>query len=323
MRAIVQDKYGSPDVLELREIDKPALGGNDVLVRVFAAAVNPGDWFFLKGDPYVVVRVVAGVRRPKNKVLGLAVAGQVEAVGTNVTRFQPGNEVFAEVAAGGFAEYVRVPEHLLGLKPANLTFAQAAAVPLSATTALQGLRDAGRLQQGQKILINGASGGVGTFAVQIAKTLGAQVTGVCSTRNVELVRSIGADQIIDYTRDDFTLTGQRWDVILELVGNHSLSDCRRALTLKGTLVLSSGRGGRWFGPLGRIVAALVLSPFVSQRMVALVARPNKADLDVLKELIEAGKIRPVIDRQYPLSEVPDAIGYFGQGHARGKVVIAV
>jgi NADPH:quinone reductase-like Zn-dependent oxidoreductase len=322
MKAITQDRYGSPDVLELRSIDKPLVGDDDLLVRVHAAAVDAGVWHLMRGVPYIV-RMAFGLRKPKKNVLGADMAGQVEAAGKNVTQFQPGDEVYAEVDTGSFAEYICVPESLVGLKPANLTFEQAAAVPLSANTALQGLRDRGQVQPGQRVLINGASGGVGTFAVQIAKSFGAEGTGVCSTRNVDLVRSIGADHVIDYTREDFTKSGQRYDMILDLVGNHSTSDCRRALTPKGTLVLSSGNGGRWLGPIGRIIDALVLSPFVRQRLRPLVATRSKENLVALKELMESGRVTPVIDRTYPLGETPEAIRYVEEGHARGKVVILV
>jgi NADPH:quinone reductase-like Zn-dependent oxidoreductase len=322
MKAITQDRYGSPDVLELKSIDKPLVGDDDLLVRVHAAAVDAGVWHLMRGVPYIV-RMAFGLRKPKKNVLGADMAGQVEAVGKNVTQFQPGDEVYAEVDTGSFAEYTCAPEAVVGLKPANLTFEQAAAVPLSANTALQGLRDRGQVQPGQKVLINGASGGVGTFAVQIAKWLGAEVTGVCSTTNVDLVRSIGADHVIDYTREDFTKSGQRYDMILDLVGNHSTSDFRRALTPKGTLVLSSGNGGRWLGPMGRIINALVLSPFVGQRLRPLVATRSKENLVALKELMESGRVTPVIDRTYPLGETPEAIRYVEQGHARGKVVILV
>ena len=322
MKAIVQDEYGSPDALELRDIDEPAVNDNDVLVRVHAASVNFGDWATMKGMPYMF-RMVFGLRRPKVKVRGRDVAGQVEAVGRAVTQFQPGDEVYAEVDQGTFAEYTCASEDLFGLKPVNLTFEQAAAVPLAAGTALQGLRDTGKVRPGQKVLINGASGGVGTFAVQIAKSFGAEVTGVCRTRNVDLVRSIGADRVIDYTKDDFTQSGLRYDLIFDLVGNHSLSDCRRALTPKGTLVLSSGKGGRFLGPVGRLLRALVLSLFVSQRLRPLAARQSQGDLVLLKELIESGKVTPAIDRTYALSETAEAMRYFGDGHARAKIVITM
>jgi NADPH:quinone reductase-like Zn-dependent oxidoreductase len=324
MKAIVQDKYGSPpDVLELREIDKPVVKDDEVLVRVRAASVNPADWHYMRGLPYVM-RPESGLRKPKARVLGRDISGQVEAVGKDVTRFRPGDEVFANVPTGGFAEYVGVLEDRLVPKPANLTFEQAAAVPLAALTALQGLRDAGQVQPEQKVLIIGVSGGVGTFAVQLAKYFGADVTGVCSTRNEELVRSLGADQVIDYTQQDFTQSGRKYDLIFQLAGTSSPSHCRRALTAKGTLVLSSGESsGRWLGPVDRIIKAKVLSPFVSQKLGSFLAKSNQADLQFLKELIEAGKVKPVIDRTYPLSETPEAIRYLEEGHARGKVVITV
>ena len=323
MKAIVQDRYGSPTVLELREIDKPVVKDDEVLVRVRAASANPADWHFMRGLPYIM-RPQSGLGKPKNSVLGRDISGQVEAVGKDVTRFRPGDEVFANVETGGFAEYTCVSEGLLVPKPANLTFEQAAAVPLAALTALQGLRDKGKVQPGQKVLIIGASGGVGTFAVQIAKALGVEVTGVCSTRNVEMVRSLGADHVIDYTQEDFTQSKQTYDLIFQLAGTRSPSDCRRALTPRGTLVLSSGESdGRWIGPVDRIIKAVVLSPFVSQKLGSFLAKPSKDDLQFLKELIEAGKVKPVIDRTYPLSEAPDAIRYLEEGHARGKVVITV
>jgi NADPH:quinone reductase-like Zn-dependent oxidoreductase len=323
LKAITYQSYGSPAVLELQEVDEPVVKDDEVLVGVRAASVNPRDWHFMRGLPYFM-RLQFGLRKPKSTALGSDMAGQVEAVGKNVTRFRPGDEVFAHVLAGGFAEYTCVSEEVLGLKPANLTFEQAAAVPLAALTALQGLRDHGRIQSGQKVLIIGASGGVGTFAVQIAKLSGADVTGVCSTRNVDMVRSIGADHVIDYTQEDFTQSGQKYDLILQLAGTRSPSDCRHALTPKGTLLLSSGESsGRWIGPVDRIINAVVLSPFVSQRLVAFEAKRSKEDLQVLKELIEAEKVMPVIDRTYPLSDLPEAIRYLEEGHARGKVVITV
>jgi NADPH:quinone reductase-like Zn-dependent oxidoreductase len=323
MKAIVQDKYGSPDALKLEDIDKPVVKDDEALVRVRAASANPADWHFMRGLPYIM-RPQAGLGKPKNSVLGRDIAGQVEAVGKDVTGFRPGAEVFGNPEGGGFAEYTTVSEGSLGLKPANLTFEQAAAVPLAALTALQGLRDEGRVQPEQRVLIIGASGGVGTFAVQIAKSLGADVTGVCSTRNVEMVRSLGADHVIDYSQEDFTQSGQKYDLILQLAGTHSPSDCRRALTPKGTLVLSSGESsGRWIGPVDRIIKAVVLSPFVSQKLGTFLMKPTRDDLQSLKELIEAGKVTPVIDRTYPLSEVPEAIRYLEEGHARGKVVITV
>jgi NADPH:quinone reductase-like Zn-dependent oxidoreductase len=333
VKAIVYREYGSPDVLELKDIDKPLFKDNEVLVRVHAASVNRLDWHLMRGSPYIA-RLQAGLRRPKDRVLGADVAGRVEAVGGHVTTFQPGDEVFGSLFGhgfGAFAEYVSVSDDLLELKPANLSFDQAAAVPVAALTALQGLRDHGRIESGHKVLIIGASGGVGTFAVQIAKSFGAEVTGVCSTRNVDLVRSLGADHVIDYSQEDFTQGGQRYDLIFETAGSHSPSEIRRALTSKGTLVLigHGGSEGRWIGPFGRLIRALVLSRFVSQRMASYTGKPNyssgpnKGDLATLKELIEARKITPVIDSTYSLSETPDALRYLEEGHARGKVVITL
>ena len=316
MKAIVQNEYGSPDVLELKEIDKPVVKDNDVLVRVHAAALHAGDYYCMRGMPYLV-RLSVGLPKPKNYVPGFDVAGHVEAVGKNVTRFQAGDEVFG-ACNGTCAEYACAAEGNFEPKPANLTFEQAAAVPTSAVAALHGLRDAGKVQPGQKVLINGASGGVGTFAVQIAKSFGAEVTGVCSTRNVDMVRSIGADHVIDYTQEDFTQSGQRYDLILDNVANRSLSDCRRALTPQGTLIPNSGNAG-----MGYVIKAIVLSVFVRQQGRPYLAVPKNEDLVVLKELIESGKVTPVIDRTYPLSETPEAMGYVGEGHARGKVVITV
>jgi len=322
MKAIVCEEYGSPDVLQLQEIDKPVVNDDGVLVRVRAASANPYDWHFMRGKPYFM-RMMIGLLKPKANGLGINLAGQVEAVGKNLTQFHPGDEVFGS-GNGAFAEYVCASEDALVLKPANLTYEQAAAVPAAAFTALQGLRDKGRIQPGQKVLINGASGGVGTFAVQIAKFLGAEVTGVCSTRNVDMVRSIGADQVIDYTHEDFTHGGQRYDLMLDNVGNRPMSECRRVLASNGTYVLVGGpNGGRWLGPLARLLKVLVLSLFVSQKMVPMLTKRNKEDLLVLKELLEAGKVTPVIDRHYKLSEVPEAIRYLEEGHAQGKVVITV
>ncbi|MEU4495651.1 NAD(P)-dependent alcohol dehydrogenase [Streptomyces sp. NPDC023998] len=324
MKAIVQDRYGSPDVLELREVDKPAVADHEVLVRVHAAAVNARDWHLVRGDPYLA-RLVLGVRRPKTKIRGTDFAGRVEAVGKDVTRFRPGDEVFGE-ADGAFAEYVSASDDVLEPKPANLTFEQAAVVPLAGNTALMGLRDLARVQPGQKVLVNGASGGVGTFAVQIAKSFGAEVTGVCSTRNMDLVRSIGADHVIDYTREDFTRSGRQYDVVLDLVGNRSLTECRRALTPAGTLVLSGGgtsEGGSLVGPMGLILRGQALSRFVRHRLLVLTATPNKENLAALRELAESGEVAPVIDRTFPLSEVPEAIAYLEVEHARAKVVITV
>ena len=321
MKAIVQTRYGSPDVLQFKEVDEPAAGNDQVLVRVHAAAVNIGDWHLLRGVPYVI-RVVAGLRRPKREIPGLDIAGRVQAVGRHVTQFRPDDEVFGW-CKGAFAEYACAAESDLLPKPASLTLEQSAAVGDSAFTALAAVRDQGKVQPGDKVLINGASGGVGTFAVQIAKSFGANVTGVCSTRNLDMVRSLGADQVIDYTTEDFAQTGQRYDVMLDLVGTHSLSDCRRALTPRGTYVIVGVKDmGRWLG-LGRQIKALMLSPFVRQRMRVFVVRHNREDLGVLKELVEAGKVAPVIDRRFALSDAPDALRHQGEGHARGKIVIAM
>jgi NADPH:quinone reductase-like Zn-dependent oxidoreductase len=325
MKAIVQEAYGSPDALKFRDIDKPGIGANEVLVRVRAAGVNPADWALVGGLPYIA-RPLYGMGKPKNPVRGTDVAGEVEAVGASVTRFRPGDEVFgwAGHLGGAFAEYASVSEDALVTKPAKLTFEQAAAVPMAGTVALLAVRDHGKVQAGQKVLINGASGGIGSFAVQIAKSLGAEVTGVCSTRNVDLVRSIGADHVIDYTKVDFTRTGQRYDFILDNVANRSLADLRRALTPKGTLVPNGGGfEHRWMASGGRLIRAKVSFAFVSQSVRTFIASSKQENLVTLKELIEAGKIGPVIDRTYALSEAPQAIGYVGQGHARGKVVVTV
>jgi NADPH:quinone reductase-like Zn-dependent oxidoreductase len=321
MKAIVQDKYGSPDVLQLEDISKPVVQADEVLVRVRAAAVNIGDWHLLRGTPYVM-RMATGLFKPKHAVPGLDVAGQVEAVGRNVKQFRPGDEVFGW-CRGAFAEYACAPESNFLPKPSNLTFEQSAAVGDSAFTALNAVRDQGKVQAGQKVLINGASGGVGTFAVQIAKSFGADVVGVCSTRNVDMVRSIGADRVIDYTQEGFAQTEEHYDVMLDLVGNRSLSECRRALTPRGTYVLVGVSDlGRWFG-LARQMKVLVLSPFVRQRMRVFIVRHNREDLLALKELVEAGKVTPVIDRRFELSEVPEALRYQGAGHSQGKIVIAL
>ena len=324
MKAIVNHRYGPPSVLELEDVDTPVTRDDEVLVRVLGAAVNPGDWDVMHGTPYVL-RLSTGFRRPRNKVLGLAIAGRVEAVGRSVSQFGPGDAVYAEIGKGGFAEYACVPEDALAPMPSNLTFEQAAAVPLAGVTALQALRDIGRVQPGQRVLINGASGGVGTFAVQIAKTFGADVTGVCSTTNVDLVRSIGADHVIDYTQEDFTRNGQQYDLILDDVGNRSLSELRRALTPKGMLIPNSNKGGgRWMGGfLRRAVQALLVSPLVSQRLRPFAATAKREDLVVLRELIESGRVTPVIDRMFPLEAVAEALRHYGAGHARGRVVITM
>ncbi|MGH9385496.1 MAG: NAD(P)-dependent alcohol dehydrogenase [Vicinamibacterales bacterium] len=316
MKAIVQNAYGSPAVLELREIDEPVVKDDGVLVRVHAAALHAGDYFVMRGAPYLV-RFVAGWPKPKNYVPGFDLAGHVEAVGKKVTRFRPGDEVFAPCDRA-CAEYACAAEATVALKPTNLTFEQAAAVPISALAALHGLRDAGKVQPGQKVLINGASGGVGTFAVQIAKALGADVTGVCSTRNVEMVRSLGADHVIDYTREDFARSGKRYDLILDNVANRSFSECRRALTPSGVHIPNSGRAG-----MGYVIKALVRSAFVRQQGRPFLSTPNHEDLILLKGFVESAKMKPVIDRTYGLSETPEALGYVGEGHVRGKVVIAI
>jgi NADPH:quinone reductase-like Zn-dependent oxidoreductase len=322
MKAILQYRYGSPDVLELREVEKPVVGDDSVLVRVRAASLNVGDWHYMRGVPYLV-RMRGGLSKPKQSRLGSDVAGHVEAVGKNVTQFRPDDAVFG-ARRGAFGEYVSAGEGNFVLKPDNLTFEQAAGVPVAGLTALQGLRDKGHVQPGQRVLINGASGGVGTFAVQIAKAFGADVTAVCSTRNVEMARSIGADQIIDYTREDFTRGRQRYDMIFDVAGNRSLLACRRVLGSNGTIVLAGVKGGRRMGPiLARLLAARALSRVRSQKMLFFLAAIKKEDLIVLKELIEAGKLSPVIDRTYPLSQTPDAIRYLEEGHARGKVIITV
>jgi NADPH:quinone reductase-like Zn-dependent oxidoreductase len=321
MKAIIQDRYGPPDVLRLMDIDTPVVNDDEVLVRVRAAAVNIGDWHLLRGTPYVM-RMAVGLFKPKHEVPGFDVAGQVEAVGENVKQLRRGDEVFGW-CKGAFAECACTGEDNVLPKPANLTFEQSATVGDSAFTALNALRDQGRVQPGHEVLINGASGGVGTFAVQIAKSFGAKVTAVCSTRNVDMVRSIGADQVVDYTQEDFTRSGRRYDVMLDLVGSRSLSDCRRALTPRGTYVLVGVADmGRWFG-LARQVKVLSLSPFVRQRMRVFIVKHNRDDLAVLKELVEAGKVAPVIDRRYELIEVPEALRYQGEGHPQGKIVIAV
>jgi NADPH:quinone reductase-like Zn-dependent oxidoreductase len=327
MKAIRYHRYGGPDVLELQDVDAPEAGDGEVLVRVRAASVNPLDWHFMRGAPYLV-RAMAGLSRPKPSAtrLGADMAGSVEAVGQNVTGFQPGDEVFGGLEERGtLAEYISVRADAVVLpKPAGLTFGQAAAVPVAAFTALQALRDHGRVQPGQKVLVNGASGGVGTFAVQIAKALGAEVTGVCSTANVEMVASIGADQVIDYTREDFTQARRRYDLLIDVAGNRSLAETRRVLVPKGVLVVVGGPDkGRWIGPFGRTIRMLLQSPAVSQRMVSFLAHQNRDDLAVLRELLDAGQVTPVIDRTYALNEVAEAVRYLETGHARGKVVITV
>jgi len=327
MKAIRFYSYGPPEVLELKEIDVPAVGDDDVLIRVKAASVNPLDWHFMRGEPYMV-RILAGLSRPKASAarLGADMAGSVEAVGKNVTEFQPGDDVFGGLdERGTLAEYVSIRRDGAVLKkPARLTYEQAASVPVAAFTALQALRDQGRLKAGQQVLINGASGGVGTFVVQIAKALGAEVTAVCSTQNVETAAAIGADRVIDYTREDFTRADRRYDLLVDIAGSKTLSQTRRMLVPKGVLVMVGGPNkGRLIGPLGRSLRMASLNPVVSQRMVFFLAHQNKDDLTVLRELVESGKVTPVIDRTYPLAETADAIGYLEQGHAKGKVVVTM
>lgn len=322
LKAAVYNRYGPPNVVQIREVDKPAPKEGEVVIKVRAASVNPLDWHFMRGMPYFV-RIPGGLRKPKDPRLGVDLAGQVQAVGRNVTQFKPGDEVFG-LCRGALAEYACTSQAALAIKPPNVTFEQAAAVPIAALTALQGLRDKGHVQPGQKVLINGAAGGVGTFAVQIARSFGADVTGVCGTRNVEMVRSIGADHVVDYTQEDFTKSGQSYDVILDCFANHSLSACRRVLNPKGTYIIVGGPSGRWMiGFLARLIKALVLSWFGSQKLVMLPVRRSQEDLTIMHELMKAGKVTPVIDRRYPLSEVQEAIRYLEQGHARGKIVINV
>ena len=322
MKAIVYRCYGSADVLNLEDIEKPSPTENEVLVKVHAASVNPLDWHYMRGSPYLM-RLMSGLGAPKDTGMGVDFAGTVEAVGENVKGFKPGDEVFGG-RNGAFAEYVIVPEdRALALKPANMSFEQAASVPIAAISALQALRDKGKIKPGQKVLINGASGGVGTFAVQIAKSFGAEVTGVCSTRNVEMVRAIGADHVIDYTNENFTESGKRYDVIIDNVGNHPLLDARQALTPNGILVMVGGPSGDWIAPLINPLKALAISPFVDQEFALFLGRLNKEDLIILSDLMQAGKMTPVIDKRYPLNEVAAAIEYSEKGHARGKIVVAV
>ncbi len=316
MKAIVINAYGSPDVIELKQVARPTIKDNEVLVHVHAASLNAGDVFALRGSPWLI-RLIAGLNKPKNYILGCDLAGRVEAVGSRVTRFKPGDEVFG-AGIGTLAEYAHVAEDKLTLKPADLTFEQAAAIPTAAVTALLGLRDAGKLQPGQQVLINGASGGVGTFAVQIAKAFGAEVTGVCSPRNVDLVRSIGADHVVDYTREDFTQNGRRYDLILDNVASRSFADLRRALTPQGKVIPNSGHAG-----MGYVFKTFALSLVMRQHAGMYFAVPNSQTLATLKDLIEAGKLTPVIDRTFPLNETPAAFWYLEKEHARGKVVISI
>ena len=335
MKAIVQDRYGSTDVLELGEIGEPAVGDDQVLVRVRASSVHADVWHIMNGVPYILRIMGAGVRRPKDRVPGTDVAGHVESVGRNVTRFRPGDQVFGQSLSanlwrngGAFAELAAVAEAVLEPKPAGLTFEQAAAVPTSGSLAVQAVRDEGRVQPGQRVLINGAGGAVGTFAVQLATAYGANVTGVDAPEKLDVLRSIGADRVIDYTREDFTRSGERYDVVLDIVGTHPWSDCRRALTSEGTYVLIGhdqygGAGHRWFGSLGRFFKLLVISPFVRHLHPFRGAKDPGDRLAVLKELIDAGKLTPVIDRTFPLSGVPEAMRYLESGRATGKIVITV
>jgi NADPH:quinone reductase-like Zn-dependent oxidoreductase len=323
MKAIVYTRYGSPEVLQLKEVAKPTPKEDEVLVKVHAASVNAYDWHLLSADIFLVRFMGGGLFKPKNTILGADIAGRVEAVGRNVKQFRPGDDVFGDIAGcgnGGFAEYVSVPEKPLVLKPVNLSFEEAAAVPMAAVTALQGLRDQGKIQPEQKVLINGASGGVGTFAVQIAKSFGAEVTAVCSTRNLDMARSLGADHVIDYTQEDFTQNGQQYDLILAVNGYHPISAYKRALTPKGIYVMAGGSPAQIF-------QAMLLGPWMSmignKKMGGVSATASQKDLIIMKELLEAGKVVPVIDKRYPLSEVAEALRYRGEGHARGKVVITV
>ena len=325
MKAFINCDYGLAN-LKLENIEKPVPNDDQLLVRVHAASVNPYDWHFIEGTPKIIRLMGVGLRKPKDTRVGVDFAGTVEAVGKNVTNFKPGDDVFGG-KGGAFAEYVCPRAHrAVALKPANVTFEQAASVNIAGITALQAVRDKGKVQPGQKVLINGASGGVGTFAVQIAKSFGADVTGVCSARNADLVRSLGADHVIDYTKEDFTKGEQRYDVILDNVANHSLSECKRVLTPKGKYVMIGGGGANEQGLIGvmaRPLKAMILSPFISQQMGMMMADTNQKDLTVLAEMMETGKLKPVIDRTYKLDQVPDAIRYLEEGHARGKVIIAV
>lgn len=323
MKAIVYHTYGPPDVLKLEEVGKPVPGDGDVLVSIYASSVNAADWHLLTADIFLVRLMSGGLLKPKHTILGGDIAGRVEAVGKNVTQFKPGDEVYGDLLpwwGGGFAEYVSAPEEALALKPANLSFEEAAAVPLAAVTALQGLRDRGQVRPGQKVLIQGASGGVGTFAVQLAKYFGADVTGVCSTGKMDMVRGLGADHVIDYTKEDFTQNGQQYDLILAVNGYHSINAYKRALSPKGIYVMIGGSGTQMF-------QAMLLGPWISmtegKKMGGLSAKTTQKDLAFLKELLEEGKLKPVIDRTYLLHEVPEALRYLGEGHAKGKIVITV
>lgn len=322
MKAITYTQYGPADVLQLSDVAKPEPKDDQVQIRVCAASLNPLDWHYLRGTPYFL-RLESGIGKPKNGRLGVDASGVVATVGKSVTRFKPGDEVFG-TCKGACAEYACASERKLVHKPGNVTFEQAAAVPIAALTALQGLRDKGQIRTGQKVLINGASGGVGTFAVQIARTLGAEVTGVCSSRNVEMVRSIGADHVVDYTMENFTQSGQQYDLILDCAGSHSLADTRRALTADGTLVMVGGPvKGNWVGPMLDVLGVVVLARFTRHKLRPFIANINSDDLVVLQQKLEDGSVTPVIDRSYPLHEVPEAVRYLGEGHARGKIVVTL
>jgi NADPH:quinone reductase-like Zn-dependent oxidoreductase len=328
MKALVPRSYGSPDDLDLTAVDTPVPAAGEVLVRVRATSVNPYDWHHMRGEPRIARMMpgTLGVRAPKLRILGCDMAGQVEAVGQDVTEFRPGDDVFALLEQGGFAEYVSVPERLLARKPGNLSYEQAAAVPMAATTALLGLRDAGRIEPGQTVLVNGASGGVGAFAVQIARALGARADAVCSSPHADLVRSIGADTVIDYTREDFTRSGRRYDVLLDIAGGRPVFACRRVLTPRGTLVLVGGPAGRWLQPAGHVFAALAMAPLVSQRIAladTVSCTAKKQILMTLTTLIEDGTVTPVISRTYPFHDIAEAIRYQERGHVPGKVVVTI
>ena len=320
MKALVHEKYGSPDVLQLKDVEKPAPQDDKVLIKIYAASVNQYDWHFLTADIFLIRFMGGGLLKPKDTRLGADVAGRVEAVGRNVRQFQPGDEVFGDIGLGGFAEYACAPESRLVLKPANLSFEEAAAVPMAALTALQGLRDTGQIQAGQRVLINGAAGGVGTFAVQIAKWFGAEVTAVCSTRNLDQARSLGAKHVIDYTKENFTQNGQQYDLIFAANGYHSLSAYKRALTPKGIYVMAGGSTAQIFQAM---LFGSRMSEAGGRKMGGVMAKIDQKDLAILKELLETGKIVPVIDRCYPFKEAAEALRYLGKGHARGKVVITM
>jgi NADPH:quinone reductase-like Zn-dependent oxidoreductase len=323
MKAIVQDAYGMPqDVLTLQEIEKPSIGEDEVLVQVRAAGVHIGDWLVGSGLPYMI-RMGYGLTKPKNRVPGMEFSGQIEAVGKNVTQFQLGDDVFGFSNAGAFAEYVTVSQDAVAMKPTNASFEEAAALPISGFTAIQALRDVGKVQSGQKVLVIGASGGVGTYAVQIAKAFGAEVTGVCSTRNMDMVRSIGADHVVDYSQEDVTKNAQQYDLILDTAGNRPLADLRRVLTPNGTLVIVGGSGGPWLMGTGRSLKALALSPFTGQKLTMFLSKTTKEDLTSLADLVDAGDVAPAIDRTYPLSEAAAALSHVGERHTRGKTVITM